>query len=195
MNAANARKEINCDSREEAKGRLNTEGIEEERSGHGAEKSRQDAGATGGKDTNMSYDRLIQEITIKAPAARIFDAVTSPKELVEWWGVAGKFQVTKMESDLRPGGKWRMYLTTGNGTETTVAGEYREIDRPWLLSFTWIREQEDWPETLVRWDLEEKNGMTTVRVTHSGFTSKTMRARNSGWPMILELVKTYVEKQ
>jgi uncharacterized protein YndB with AHSA1/START domain len=82
--------------------------------------------------------------------------VTSPKELVEWWGVAGKFQVTKMESDLRPGGKWRMYLTAGDGTETTVAGEYRKIDRPWLLSFTWIREQEDLPETLVRWDLEEK---------------------------------------
>jgi uncharacterized protein YndB with AHSA1/START domain len=185
MNAANAGKE--------AEKRINTEGAEEKRRGHGEEKSWQDAGPSRSKCRNLGYDRLIQEITIKAPAGRIFDAVTSPKELVEWWGVAGKFQVTKMESDLRPGGKWRMHLTSGSKTVSTVAGEYREIDRPWLLSYTWIREQEDWPETLVRWDLEEKNGMTTVRVTHSGFTSEAMRARNSGWPMILELVKAYVE--
>ena len=70
-----------------------------------------------GKDTSASYDKFIQEITIKAPASRIFEAVTSPKELVEWWGVEGKFQVTKMESDLRPGGKWRMHLVDGAESE------------------------------------------------------------------------------
>ena len=98
----------------------------------------------------MSYDKLIQEITIKAPASRIFEALTSPRELLEWWGMGGKFQATELESDLRPGGKWRMHVRTGNGTKLTVAGEYCEIDRPWLLSYTWNREQEDSPETLVR---------------------------------------------
>jgi uncharacterized protein YndB with AHSA1/START domain len=146
------------------------------------------------KDSGANYDKFIQEITIKAPASRIFEAVTSPKELVEWWGVEGKFQVTKMESDLRPGGKWRMHLTGGDGAKYTVAGEYRKIDRPWLLTFTWIREQEDSPETLVRWDLEEKNGMTKVRVTHSGFANEAQRTRNSGWPMILGLLQTHLER-
>ena len=145
------------------------------------------------KGTNIGKDKIIQEITIKAPAARIFEALTSPRELVEWWGVDGKFQVTEMESDLRPGGKWRIYLTTADGTKLTVAGEYREVDPPWLITFTWNREQEHSPETLVRWDLEEKNGMTTARVTHSGFASEAQRARHSGWPLILELLKGYVE--
>ncbi len=142
----------------------------------------------------MSYDRLIQEIIIKAPASRIFEALTSPRELVEWWGTAGKFQATELESDLRPGGKWRMHVTTGNGTKLTVAGEYREIERPWLLSYTWCREQEDVRETLVRWELGEKDGMTTVRVTHSGFASEAQRTRNSGWPLIVELLKAHVEE-
>jgi uncharacterized protein YndB with AHSA1/START domain len=61
-----------------------------------------------------------------------------------------------------------------------------------LLLFTWIREEEDLPETLVRWDLEEKDGSTTVRVTHSGLTSERLRARNNGWPMIVKLLQTYI---
>jgi uncharacterized protein YndB with AHSA1/START domain len=44
----------------------------------------------------------------------------------------------------------------------TVAGEYRKIELPRLLVFTWLPDwQEDATETLVRWDLEEKEGVTT----------------------------------
>jgi uncharacterized protein YndB with AHSA1/START domain len=141
----------------------------------------------------VSEDTIVQEITIKSPAKRIFEALSNPDELVKWWGIAGKFQVTHVESDLRPGGKWRMRVMGGDGKESTVAGEYREIERPRLLVFTWIREQENMPETVVRWDLEEKGGITTVRVTHSGLTSEKLRARNSGWPMILDLLRGYAE--
>jgi uncharacterized protein YndB with AHSA1/START domain len=63
-----------------------------------------------------------------------------------------------------------------------------------LLVFTWLADwQENATETLVRWDLEEKDGVTTVRVTHSGLTSESLRARNSGWPLILGLLQAYVE--
>src|SRR6185312_6080791 len=88
----------------------------------------------------------------------------------------GKFQATHVESDLRPGGKWMMRCDGCGGKPTMVAGEYRKIERPRLLVFTWLRgEQENEPETLVRWDLEEKDGITTVRLTHSGLTSESSR--------------------
>ena len=51
---------------------------------------------------------IVQEITIKGPAERIFEALTNPDERMKWWGAEGKFQTTQMESDLRPGGKWVM---------------------------------------------------------------------------------------
>jgi uncharacterized protein YndB with AHSA1/START domain len=139
-------------------------------------------------------DTIVQEIVIKRPAEKIFEALTKPEELVKWWRVEGKFQTTHMESDLRPGGKWRMRLIGGSGTEMVVSGEYRQIERPHLLVFTWIRESEDATETLVRWNLAEKDGVTTVRVTHSGLTSESLRKRNDGWPMILGLLQAYVEK-
>jgi uncharacterized protein YndB with AHSA1/START domain len=143
-------------------------------------------------------DTIVQEVTIKAPAKRIFSALTRPEELLKWWAAEGKFQIMHAECDLQPGGKWRMQVAGKSAAEapvSTVYGEYRTIDPPRVLTYTWIREHEDYPETLVRWDLEEKDGYTTVRVTHSGLVSEGLRARNSGWPVIVGLLQTYFEQQ
>jgi uncharacterized protein YndB with AHSA1/START domain len=99
----------------------------------------------------------------KASAERIFEALTNPDERLKWWWRSeGRFEITHVESDLRPGGKW-MIRGIGMGDKPlTVAGEYRKIERPRLLVFTWLPDwQEDATETLVRWDLEEKDGVTT----------------------------------
>lgn len=75
-----------------------------------------------------------------------------------------------------------------------MAGEYREIERPRLLVFTWLPDwQEEALESLVRVDLEEKRGMTTVRLTHAGLTSENSRASHRGWPQILTWPKAYAE--
>jgi uncharacterized protein YndB with AHSA1/START domain len=141
-------------------------------------------------------DRIVQEIVIKAPAERVFAALTRPEELLKWWAAEGKFKVVNAECNLQPGGKWLMRVA-GCGSEesraSTVHGEYRTVDPPNLLTYTWIRENEAYPETLVRWDLEEKGGYTTVRVTHSGLITEDLRMRNNGWPLITTLLKSYVE--
>jgi uncharacterized protein YndB with AHSA1/START domain len=138
-------------------------------------------------------DTIVQEIAIRTSAERIFDALTKPEELLKWWGAKGKFQATHVECDLRVGGKWKMRVESTGG-ETIVVGEYREIERPRLLVFTWIRENEDGVETLVRWDLEENAGATIVRVTHSGLSTKALRDRNGGWPIVTGLLKAFVEQ-
>jgi uncharacterized protein YndB with AHSA1/START domain len=141
-------------------------------------------------------DTIVEEIAIKAPAERIFEALTNPDELVRWWGAEGRFQTTHAESDLRPGGRWRMRGAGMGGKPFTVAGEYRTIERPRLLVFTWLPDwQENATETLVRWDLEEKGGVTTVRLTHSGLTSESSRTSHRGWPQILAWLQTYVQEK
>ena len=141
-------------------------------------------------------DAIVKEILIQAPAERIFEALTDPQQRVAWWGVAGKFQVTHMESDLRPGGAWQMRGTGMGGKPFTLCGEYRLVERPRHLEFTWIDEgAEKAPPTLVRFDLEEKDGETTVRLTHSGFTSEQTRERYQGWPWLLALLQTYVQEK
>jgi uncharacterized protein YndB with AHSA1/START domain len=142
-------------------------------------------------------DAIVKEIVINAPASRIFDALTDPLQRVKWWGVEGKFQATHMESDLRPGGAWRMRVLGPGGHPLSLGGEYRVIDRPRALEFTWRHES---PEadpflTLVRFDLDERNGATTVRLTHSGLTTEQSRQRYQGWPWLLSLLQSYVERQ
>ncbi len=140
-------------------------------------------------------DTIVQEITIEASAKRIFEALTNPEERMKWWGAEGRFQVTHFDSDLRPGGKWTMRGIGMGGKPFTVAGEYREIDRPRLLVFTWLPDwYENASESTVRWDLRENGGLTTVRLTHSGLTSEDSRSSHRGWPQILGWLKAYVEE-
>jgi uncharacterized protein YndB with AHSA1/START domain len=100
--------------------------------------------------------------------------------------------MTEMESDLRPGGKWMM-RGIGYGKPVSVLGEYRQIERPRLLVFTWVPDwQQDATESLIRFELEEKEGVTTVRLTHSGLTSEASRDHHKGWARILAWLQAYI---
>jgi uncharacterized protein YndB with AHSA1/START domain len=138
---------------------------------------------------------IVQEITIKAAAERIFTALSDPGQRMQWWGAEGRFQTTQMESDLRPGGKWMMRGTGLGGKPFHVRGEYRAIERPRLLEFTWFPDWEaNAKHSLVRFDLEEHDGVTTVRVTHSGLTREGARAHR-GWPDILQWLRAFAESR
>ncbi len=138
-------------------------------------------------------ERIVQEITINAPAERIFAALTKPDQRSQWWGAEGRFQTTDMESDLRPEGKWMMRGKGVGGKAFRVGGEYVSIEPPRLLAFTWLA---DWDpsgkESRVRFDLEERDGVTTVRLTHSRLSIEGIRT-HKGWPDILEWLRAYVE--
>ncbi len=141
-------------------------------------------------------DTIVQEIRIRAPADRVFEALANPDLRVQWWTAGGRFQTTRMESDLRPGGRWMMQGIGVGGKPFRVDGEYRHIERPRVLVFTWRPDwQGDATETFVRIDLKEENGTTTVRLTHSGLTSESVRASHRGWPELLASLQGYVEQQ
>jgi uncharacterized protein YndB with AHSA1/START domain len=146
---------------------------------------------------STDVSEIVQEITIAASAERIFRALTDPSELLRWWAAPGKFHAIEVETDPQPGGTWRMCVQGGcdpNVPLTVVSGRYLEVAPPHRLAYTWLRETESDPETTVRWDLEEHNGSTTVRVTHSGFPSERMRMRNNGWPVIQDLLRQYLQR-
>jgi uncharacterized protein YndB with AHSA1/START domain len=143
--------------------------------------------------TSTAIESIVREIVIQAPAERVFAAIAEPEQRIAWWGVKGRFEVTHMESDLRPGGAWQMSGTAAEGNAFTLRGEYTVIDRPRVLEFTW---QASWsePQSLVRFDLVEQDGATTVRVTHSQFATQEARDKYQGWPWLLSMLQSYVEK-
>jgi len=145
-------------------------------------------------NTPAVNDMVVQEITIKGAAERIFAALTNPEERLKWWGgPGGRFTLTSFQSDLRPGGKWIMHAESF-GRVVTIRGEYREIEPPHLLVFTWLPDwYENATESLVRWELEEHAGMTTVRLIHSGLATEAARENHRGWPQILGWLQKYIE--
>ncbi len=72
----------------------------------------------------MASDALVQEITIVAPAERVFAALTRPEELVRWWTVEGQVRTLAAECDVRPGGGWSMVVEgpCGSGGRTRFTG-------------------------------------------------------------------------
>lgn len=145
-----------------------------------------------------SEDVLVQEITIDASAERIFRALTDPAELLRWWAVEGKFRTLVADCDVRPGGAWWMQVEgncAGGAPIHTVRGIYLVVDPPHRLEYTWKREGEEFPESTVRWDLEERNGQTMARVTHSGLISEAMKQRNNGWSQVVHLLRDWLEER
>jgi len=142
--------------------------------------------------TTVATGTIVKEIRINAPAARVFAALTDPEQRKAWWGSEGRFRTEHVESDLRIGGRWQMSGAGFRGP-FTVKGEYRAVEPPRLLAFTWLPSwQANATETLVRFDLSEENGVTTVRVTHTGLTPEGREA-HEGWPQILTWLRAYAE--
>jgi uncharacterized protein YndB with AHSA1/START domain len=142
-------------------------------------------------------ESIVSEVIIEASPDRIFEALVDPQERIAWWGGAGQnatFKTQSMESDLRVGGKWEMRGMTGE-RPFSISGEYRQIDRPRSLAFTWSA---SWsPATagsLVRFELIDQNGSTLVRITHSGLTAEGAKA-HAGWPNILGWLKAHAESR
>ncbi|OHU22453.1 ATPase [Mycobacteroides franklinii] len=102
-----------------------------------------------------------------APAALIFRTLTEPELVKRWWGFEdAQWQVC--EIDLRVGGTWRYVVRqpceSEPDMEVAFHGEYREIDVPCLLVSTEVFEGIPDAEALVSTTLDERDGVTTMRV-------------------------------
>jgi uncharacterized protein YndB with AHSA1/START domain len=142
-------------------------------------------------------DAIVSEVYIAAPREEVFRALVDPELVVKWWGGQGagqSFRCTEFESDLRPGGRWRMAGLDGDGHPFEASGEYVEVDRPRLLVQTWTASWTARVKTTVRWELEPAGDGTRLRHQHSGLSAHPdVAASFRGWPRILGWLQAYVE--
>lgn len=100
-----------------------------------------------------------------APRQLVFDAMTKPEHVKQWWGRLGEgYSVPVCEVDLRVGGAWRFVNRHPHG-EVAFYGEYREITPPSRVVFTEIFEQ--FPDTVsvVTAVLTEEGSKTRLTAT------------------------------
>jgi uncharacterized protein YndB with AHSA1/START domain len=88
--------------------------------------------------TTPSADEIRLTRLFDAPPALLFEAMTRPEHVREWWGRLGHgYSVPVCEIDLRVGGKWKFVNRHPKG-EAVFYGEYLEIDAPGRIVFTEI---------------------------------------------------------
>lgn len=111
-------------------------------------------------DQEVRLTRLID-----APRHLVFEVMTKPEHVKEWWGRLGEgYSVPVCEIDLRVGGKWRFVNRHPKG-EVAFRGEYREITPPSRLVFTETMEPHPEPGSVVTAVFTEEGRKTRLTVT------------------------------
>lgn len=140
-----------------------------------------------------SGPEIRHSVFIRAPREKVWTAFTTPQGLDGWWGTRGS------EIDLRPGGTLRLrWRDWGAEKDINVDRDclVLEVDPPRRFVYQWGGTAD--AQTIVEFDLEEREGGTLLRVREHGF-APTARGREAfgsnslGWGEVATLLKFYVE--
>jgi uncharacterized protein YndB with AHSA1/START domain len=125
--------------------------------------------------------RLHRELP--APRPVVFGACVEPDDLAQWWGPYG-FTVPHIELDLRVGGGYLFGMQPPDGELFHLSGEFREVESPARLVYTfrWEEPDPDDRETMVSLSFRDLGDATDLALVQSGFATEARRAlHDAGW--------------
>ncbi len=129
------------------------------------------------------------------PVARdqVFAAWLDAASLAQWMR-PGDVQSATVEVDPRVGGKFRIVMVHGLGGEEHW-GEYLVIEKPSLLSFTWISAATDRRPTVVTIQFLERGAASTELIlTHRGLPATKVDAHRSGWTDVIRKLDNFASR-
>ncbi len=141
--------------------------------------------------SELTATDLRLERTIEASPEEAFDAWTNPEVLRRWWAADPTWVTPIAEVDLRVGGRYRLSMEDPvSGTTHTVVGEYREVQRPERLVYSWSWERSDGqPDhtSTVTVEFLGEGERTTIVLEHTELASSESRdGHREGWIACLD---------
>ena len=137
------------------------------------------------------------ERTLRASQASVYRALTDPGELVKWWGPRG-FTARSVEFDPKVSGRYRIAMQPPDGDPFHLAGEFREVEPPARLAYTfrWDPPHQDDRETVVSLSLKERGEKTELRLTHGDFATQERHSlHEAGWTESLERLERLLRNE
>ena len=128
---------------------------------------------------------LVLEISRMLPAPRdaVFAAFTEPEQLSKWWGPKG-FTIPRLDFEPRVGASYRIEMQPPEGDAFHLTGEFREVERPERLAFTFVWEPADADdiETVAELSFRDLDESTEVSLSQGPFkTDERLELHRDGW--------------
>jgi uncharacterized protein YndB with AHSA1/START domain len=146
-----------------------------------------------------TLNRIEKSITLNAPIARVWRALTDYKEFGEWFRVS-------LEGPFVPGERTRGRLTYPGYEHVVMDVVVQKMEPERLFSFHWhpyaVDPKVDYSKetpTLVEFKLEKSGEGTLLRVVESGFDSipairrdEAFKMNDGGWTKQIKNLEAYV---
>ena len=125
------------------------------------------------------------DLEIKESASKVFQAISEPEHLVNWWPL-------KCSGIPKENEEYNFFFTPEYDWYGTVS-KY-EKNKSFYIKIT--KADADWNPTSFGFDLEQKNDTTLVKFCHVGWLECNGHFRRSSfcWAMLLNGLKNYLEK-
>lgn len=149
----------------------------------------------------MEFGSIEREIYVEAAPDLVYDVVSSPEHLREWWP-------DEIELDPTPGGRGRLtFGREGEPGAVVVPMTVVEAERPHRFSFRWAYEQGEVASPtnsyLATFELSPSGTGTLLRLTETGFRERGWEAavleeryqqNVVGWDHFLPRLVSYAER-
>jgi uncharacterized protein YndB with AHSA1/START domain len=126
---------------------------------------------------------LEMQRVVSAPREVVFRACTEPDQLAKWWGPNG-FTAPSVDLDVRVGGSYRIAMQPPDGELFHLTGEFREVDPPARLAYTfrWEEPDPDDRETVVTLSFLDRGDSTELILSQGPFATEARLAlHREGW--------------
>lgn len=134
--------------------------------------------------------KITVETVVKAKLAKVWDAWSSPADIVKWNAASEDWHTTRSEVDLRAGGKFSARMEARDGSEGfDFEGTYTRVVPRELVEYRMSDGRE------VRVEFVEQAGGVLVRETFDAETENPAEMQREGWQAILDNFRRHVEDQ
>jgi uncharacterized protein YndB with AHSA1/START domain len=131
--------------------------------------------------------KITVQTNVRAPIERVWQAYTTPEDIVQWNAASDDWHTTKSSVDLRVGGAFSSRMEAKDGSVGfDFAGTYTKIVPKRLIEYSF-------GDRTANVEFTEKSDGVNVRVSFDAETTHSVEQQQGGWQAILNNFARHVE--
>ncbi|RTZ40710.1 ATPase [Candidimonas sp. SYP-B2681] len=133
--------------------------------------------------------KITVETTVHAPIGRVWQAYTTPDDIVQWNAASDDWHTTKSSIDLRAGGAFSSRMEAKDGSfGFDFAGTYTNVVPNRLIEYSFGDRE-------AKIEFTEKPEGVGVRVSFDAESTHSIEQQQAGWQAILDNFARHVEER